>query len=231
MVCIPASLSFGQSNSVDLAHADSLFQQKRYIQSFEIYQTIFERHQYTPAMLLKMAYIQEGLNQIAQSVYYLNLYYQVTQDDGALVKLNEVADKYRLEGYATSEFDSLLSLYQQHKTYITVVFFSVLIFLLSLLLVQKFRYNSKPYGTWVFLFLFSVLLITHLNIEIGRSNAIISKNNTYLMDGPSGGASVISIVRDGHRVKIKGKKDIWVKVQWGEMEAYIKENNLLRLSL
>lgn len=231
LVCISSTSSQGQSNSVDLTHADSLFQQKRYIQSFEVYQTIFERHHYTPAMLLKMAYIQEGLNRIAQSIYYLNLYYLVTQDDAALGKMEEVASKYRLEGYATSEVDTLWALYQQHHTNITVSLSVVLAVLLTFLLFQRFANNKKPYVSWVFLFLFSSLLLVHINFGLGRSNAIISKTNTYIMDGPSAGASVVSIVRDGHRVKIKGKKDVWVKVEWGEKDAYIKETNLLPVKL
>ncbi len=51
------------------------------------------------------------------------------------------------------------------------------------------------------------------------------------MNGPSAGASVISIVRDGHRVQVLGKEDVWLKVQWGEGVAYIKENNLLPVKL
>lgn len=231
LVCITSQSSFGQSYSAHLQRADSLFQQKRYIQSFEVYQIIFQQQQYSPAMLLKMAYIQEGLNQIAQSVYYLNLYYLVTQDKAALTKMEEVAEKYRLEGYATTEADAFLGFYQNNNTIITMGLGAILFFILTLLIVQRFRYRSRPYGTWAFLFIFSGLLFVHVNFAMGRTNAIISKNNTYLMDGPSGGASVVSIIRDGHRVKIKGKKDVWMKVQWGDKEVYVKESNLLPVTL
>jgi hypothetical protein len=224
------NLCFAKS-SPDLLRADSLFQQKRYIQSLEIYQTIFKQQQYSPAMLLRMAYIHEGLNQVAQSVYYLNLYYLATQEDAVLDKMDELAAKYRLEGYARTDADSFLSLYHKNRTTITVAFTIVLIFLFSIILVTRFQFKRRPVVVWTLTLLLSVLLMWHLNIGDGRTFAIISKNNTYLMDGPSGGASVVSIVRDGHRVKIKGKKDVWVRVQWGEKEVFIKENNLLPVLL
>jgi hypothetical protein len=230
-VCLQVSQSLGRSNSADLAHADSLFQQKQYTQSFEVYQTIFNNHQYTPAMLLKMAYVQEGLNQIAKSIYYLNVYYMVAQDEAVLSKMNELADKYRLEGYAKSEMEPFWALYKNYHTEITVTISAVLAFLLLLVIIQRFRHHQKPFVALSFLILFSSLLIAHMNFKQSHAMGIISKNNTYLMDGPSAGSSVVSIVRDGHRVKIKGRKDVWIKVQWGEKDVYVKDTHLLPVTL
>ncbi|HET9052993.1 MAG TPA: SH3 domain-containing protein, partial [Cyclobacteriaceae bacterium] len=80
LLLFPLALS-AQSNNPLLGRADSLFQQKRYIQSLELYQKLFEGHRYTPAMLLRMAYVEEGLNNIARAAYYLNLYYLATRDE------------------------------------------------------------------------------------------------------------------------------------------------------
>lgn len=222
---------YSQLDNSLLSRADSLFEQKRYTQSFEIYTSLFEQKQYTAAMLLKMAYIQEGLNHISQSVYYLNLYYLASQDESALVKLEELADKYRLEGYATSDFDKVLLIYKQNKELITYGLVSAILFLTILMSVQRLRFKTKPYVVWVLLIIVSVVSFLHLNFSDRKSSAIITNNNTYLMDGPSSGASVISIVRDGHRVQVLGKEDVWLKVQWGDGEAYIKENNLLQVRL
>ena len=228
--CIPF-LSHSQFNTNLLLKADSLFQQKRYTQSFEIYKTLFDNHQYTPAMLLKMAYIQEGLNRIAQSAYYLNLYYVATRDEATLTKLEEMADKYGLEGYASSEIDKVFSIYDQYRNLITVSLASAFVFLLVLTAVQCFRYKTQPFATWGMLTVLSVILLIHLNLGERNPQAIVVNNNTYLMDAPSAGASVVSIVRDGHRVQILGKKDVWLRVSWGESEAYIKENNLIPVKL
>lgn len=231
VVFISSTFVSGKSNNNVLLRADSLFQQKRYTQSFELYNSLFEKHQYTPAMLLKMAYIQEGLNRISQSAYYLNLYYLATQDESALIKLEELANKYKLEGYTASQFDQVFSIYNRYRNLITTCLASVFTFLLILMGIQRMRFHTKPYTAWTMLIVLSALFIVHLNFSNGYSKAIIINTNTYLMDGPSAGASVISIVRDGHRVKVTGKKDVWLKVEWGNTEAYVKENNLLPVKL
>ena len=224
IVACVCSVGKGQStNNPLLDRADSLFQQKRYTQSFELYNTLFESQRYSPAMLLKMAYVQEGLNRISQSAYYLNLYYLATQDESALIKLEELADKYRLEGYTPSQLDWVFSVYNQYRELITLGLISVFVFLLSLLGFLRFKLRERPYAVWGALVVLSILFLAHLNLGEGYSKAIIANNNTYLMDGPSSGSSVISVVRDGHRVQVLGKEDVWLKVQWGDGEAYIKE--------
>ena len=231
IVCL-SPLATGQStNNPLLQRADSLFQQKRYTQSFEIYNTLFEGQRYSPAMLLKMAYVQEGLNRISQSAYYLNLYYLSTQDESALTKLEELADKYRLEGYAPSQLDKALAIHNQYRNLITACLISAVIFLMVLTTIQRLRFHSKPYAAWVIMITVSLIFLVHLNFSEGYSKAIIAHNNTYLMNGPSAGASVISIVRDGHRVRVLGKEDVWLRVQWGDGVAYIKETNLLPVKL
>jgi hypothetical protein len=231
IVCFSPSAPAQSTDNPLLQRADSLFQQKRYTQSFEIYNSLFESQRYSPAMLLKMAYVQEGLNRISQSAYYLNLYYLATQDESAIVKLEELADKYRLEGYTPSQFDKFMSIYNQYRNLITLCLISVFIFLMILISVMRLRFQTKPYAVWGALTILSVIFLVHLNFSEGYSKAIIANNNTYLMNGPSAGASVISIVRDGHRVQVLGKNDVWLKVQWGEGVAYIKESSLLPVKL
>src|SRR6478735_4065061 len=87
-----------------LSKADSLFKAKHYTESLELYQHYYQSGNYSPAMLLKMAYIQEGLGKISQSIYYLQLYYQASADEQALRKIEELAAKNKLEGY-TSDSD------------------------------------------------------------------------------------------------------------------------------
>ncbi|MGB3465691.1 MAG: hypothetical protein WBA74_10490, partial [Cyclobacteriaceae bacterium] len=53
-----------------LTTADSLFQAKKYTESFELYeQIIVEDMAYSPAMLLKMAFIKEGLGDYSNALY------------------------------------------------------------------------------------------------------------------------------------------------------------------
>ena len=58
----------GQNNYSLLDHADSLFLRKKIIQSNKTYEELFYKQgEYTPRMLLKMAYINEGLGNQAKS--------------------------------------------------------------------------------------------------------------------------------------------------------------------
>src|SRR5689334_2250894 len=73
-----------EAQSQQIQQADSLFRSKQYTQSLEVYQAMFKERKYSPAMLLKMAYIQEGLGKIGQTLYYLKLYHLATDDEQAL---------------------------------------------------------------------------------------------------------------------------------------------------
>jgi hypothetical protein len=220
-----------QSNNPLLVRADSLFQQKRYIQSLELYQKLFEDHRYTPAMLLRMAYVEEGLNNVSRSAYYLNLYYLATQDEDALTKLEELAVKNRLEGYATGEIDGLRSFYLTHRDLITYILLGVALLAFAIALTQRLAMKNKPVGEFVTLCLVAALFILHISQQAMWAKAIIAKNNTYVMNGPSAGASVLAIVRDGHRVEVMGTQDVWTKVKIGESEGYVRSANLLPVKL
>ncbi|MBL7834863.1 MAG: hypothetical protein JNK18_12965 [Cyclobacteriaceae bacterium] len=225
------TIAAAQTNNPLLVRADSLFAQKRYIQSLELYRKLFDDHRYTPAMLLRMAYVEEGLNNVSQSAYYLNLYYLATQDQDVLKKLEELATKNRLEGYSTDESDRLLSFYLTHRDLITWVLLGLAVLTMAIALTQRLMMKNKPVGEFVALCIVSGLLIMHLSQPALFEKAIISKNNTYMMNGPSAGASVMAVVRDGHRVDVLGTKDIWTKVRLGESEGYVRTSSLLPVQL
>ena len=219
---------FGQISTHRLRQADSLFLGKRYTQSMELYRSVFAQHEYSPAMLLKMAYIEEGLNQTGQALYYLNLYYEATRDKAVLEKMEELATKYNLEGYRQT--DAMLVFYQDNHFYISVFLAGLSLFLFSLAVFFK-RVKRNPVPSFVVLIMLLIVFAAHSNFGEQLSTGIVSIPNTYLMDGPSPGASVVSIVAAGHRVEIIGRNDVWVKIIWQGKAVYIKENNLLPITL
>src|SRR5688500_4150311 len=105
------SLLHAQVSGHRLNQADSLFVDKKYTQSLDHYRTILAQNEYSPAMLLKMAYIEEGLNRVGQALYYLNLYYLASNDKTVITKMEELAARYNLQGYENSETDKALSFY------------------------------------------------------------------------------------------------------------------------
>lgn len=226
-----AQSAFSQNSSFRLRTADSLFNSKRYTQSIEHYEEILKQKQYTPAMLLKMAYVKEGLLQIGPALYYLNLYYIATRDKTALEKMNELASKYNLEGYETSEADNIISYYHDYHLYINAVIGALMILMLSFSFYTKFRLKKRPIIATVMLAVFAVLLMVNLNYGEHMTTGIVASPSTYIMSGPSAAASVIEIIGDGHRVTIIGEKDVWLKVRWNDADGYIKQNALLPVEL
>lgn len=215
-----------------LRTADSLFTAKRYTQSFEHYKEILRQNQYTPAMLLKMAYIKEGLLQIGPALYYLNLYYIATSDKSALEKMNELASKYNLQGYETSDADRALSFYHDYQPYITAVLAALMIFMLSLSVYTKLKLRKKPVASFVVLAVLAIVMFVNINFtEKAMRKGIVATPSTYIMSGPSAAADVIEIIGDGHRVEILGEKDVWTKVSWDGNVGYVRHNALLPVRL
>ncbi|MBK8293138.1 MAG: hypothetical protein IPK96_21590 [Flammeovirgaceae bacterium] len=217
---IPAQLTYG----------DSLFAKKQYTQSFERYQSLYESGRYTPAMLLKMAYIQEGLGRISQSIYYLQLYNKATNDEQALYKIEELATKHKLEGYTASVEGAFRNTLQKYQLSIRIMLLAMGLFSFALIIYQK-RKQYKPMGAGLATVFMLGLLFAYVNLFTAPEEGIVSDNQTYLMSGPSAGSSVIAIINEGHQLKIKDKKDVWLKVEWREKNVYVKEDKLLRSTL
>lgn len=232
-IILSASLppSFAQTSSFRLKTADSLFQARQYTQSFEHYEEILKQKQYTTAMLLKMAFIQEGLGHTGQSLYYLNLYYTASHDKSALEKMTELATKYNLEGYETSDTDNFLSFYHDYHVHISLVLAALMILMLNLSAYTRLRLKRKPIASFSILFIIVIVLAGHLYFGQSLETAIVTNPSTYVMSGPSAASSVLEVIGDGHRVSILGQKDVWLKVSWDGSIGYIKENSLLPVKL
>jgi hypothetical protein len=213
-----------------LKTADSLFAAKLYTQSFEHYEQILQQKEYTPAMLLKMAYIQEGLNHIGRSLYYLNLYHLATKDKSAQEKIQELATKYNLEGYDVSETDQLLAFYHHNRLYVSAALGAFMIFLLATGYYGK-RRGVTPYASLTLSIVFALAFFAHLYYGVEVKTGIVTSASTYLMNGPSAGASVVEIIGDGHRVEVIGRKDVWLRVRWAGNEAFVRETAVVPIEL
>lgn len=232
-IVVPIVLNFaffsvyGQTTSHRLKTADSLFAAKRYTQSFEHYQEMLKQQQYTPAMLLKMAYIKEGLSQVGESMYYLNLYFLATNDQDAQEKMKQLAEKYRLEGYEASESDKFLTFYHDNYLYVSLAIAALIILGLSMVMYSRFRLKVRPVVSFCVVVLFSATLFVHLYYGERIQTGIVTNPSTYVMTGPSAGANLIEIVGDGHRVEVIGKSDVWLKIKWSGEIAYVREGTVL----
>lgn len=223
--------SSAQTSGFRLKTADSLFQAKRYTQSLGHYEEILRQRQYSPAMLLKMAFIHEGLNQMGSAIYYLNLYHIATNDETVLEKIGEIATKYNLDGYEVTDFDRFWSFYLDNHLYLSIAVAALIILMLSVMYNTRMRQHTRPLASAIAVAFLAIALFAHQQYGSIRARGIIADASTYLMDGPSAGASVIDIVGDGHRVEVLGKKDVWLKIRWDEEIAYVKENSIRAVRL
>lgn len=219
-----------QPSSDLIAKADSLFTRKQYTQSLALYQEILNQHQYSKAMLLKMAYIHEGLGHLSESLYYLDLYYLASNDKQALIKMEEVARKNRLIGYESNQKQIVYSLLRKYNYAIVAIAIGSLLFLFTLLLYQK-KSKRSPLPAAILMLIPMGILYFQINMSERTDQAIVSSNSTYLMSGPSAGSSVISIINEGHLLNVLEKKDIWVHVKWMNQDVYLKEDQVLMVKL
>lgn len=217
------------SQTASLQRADSLFQAKKYTQSLEIYQSLLQQNQYSPAMLLKMAYVHEALGHIGQSLYCLKLYELATSDPQSLEKMQELASKYGLAGYEENDTSRMYRWVSKNLPWMEGIL-GVIIFALVVLIYFLKRKNQKVRFA-IAMILLAAIGVLYLNNFVSVTSVITSQDQVYLMEGPSGGSSVRAIVRDGNQLQVLGKQDVWLKVMWNDKIAFVKETNVLRVEL
>ncbi|MCG8309097.1 MAG: SH3 domain-containing protein [Cytophagales bacterium] len=212
--------------------ADSLFAQKKYTQSFELYDDLQQVHKKaSAAMLLKMAFIKEGLGDFTNALYYLNLYYLKTYNKRALKKMENLAEKNKLSGYNYDDAEFFLNLYHQYQLQIDLIIIALTIFLFSLLLYRRREKKRLSLLPQILFISFLALIFILNNFGRERSKAIVTNPEVHMMKGPSPGADIVDVVSMGHRVDILGKHDVWIKILWNDKEGYVKAFNLKPVEL
>jgi len=211
--------------------ADQLFSSQKYLASLKIYQDILSDGESSPRMLLKMAFMSEALEDYPQTLYYLSLHYQLSPDIATLEKLESIALAKCLKGYEHSDFDVITAFYRNYFEYFVSAFILLSITLFIFILWRRGKKGSLP-ARYGFVFIFLLALFYYLlNFTDTQKQAIISKNNAYLMKAPSAGSVPIDILEKGHRLEVVEARDIWFKVLWQEQEAYVHKDNLWLIRL
>ena len=230
---LSAPVGFGQAentsanavvSTVTLGNADSLFSARKYTQALDLYRTLRAQNAWTPAMLLKMAFIEEGLGRLGESLYYLNLYHLASNDPQALKKMEELAEKNQLEGYQPDQAAQFYDWLQDQYYTATAALTALAILLLALVVNHRRTRATLPTGLLAGMILILSLLYLHVNQSKASRRGIVTAAPTYLMSGPSSGSSVIAIIGEGHQLHIQGKQDVWLKVEWREKVVYVKES-------
>ena len=232
IISIIALITVNNAFSNDLKTADSLFAEKKYTESFEIYKNLHEEKRLmSPAMFLKMAYIKEGLGGYSDALYYLNLYYLKTADKKVLSKMESLAEKKDLRGYNNTDYEFIQTIFFKYQNQIILLIISLSILCLAIGYYLKFKKESSPSFPLVSMVLFLAIAFYVINFGKAYNKAIISKSNAYLMSGPSAASEVVKIVKKGNRVNTLGQTDVWTKVEIGTTSGYVKTSKLKEISL
>ncbi len=212
---------------VALNQADSLFKKKNYTEALFFYDSLFNYEKvYTPQMLTKLAFIEEGLGNYTKTLYYLNyLHYWHPRQDIA-TKMDELAAKHDLSGYTSSDITLLYNYYSSYKTGAISMLITLTALLTALILFYKVRNKKTQYGL---IFLDIVLLggLFYLaNFNPFPERAIVSKSNSLLMTEPSSASKLVDKINKGNRVTVLGKKDDWYLVEYNDTTAFVKKGQL-----
>lgn len=220
--------TFASAQNEQFNQADSLFANKKYTEAFKVYDQIFSEGLASQAMLMKMAFIKEGLGSYAEALYYLNLYYNQTSDKAALTKMRAIAEQHALSGYEYSDFQFFINFLHKFQLELTGALLAIS------LLILAYSYRSRKRGerpvTGVVLQLVVVLSMGILiNGFIFKEAAIVATDNVVLMSGPSAAAEPVNVIEKGHRVEVLKEGPVWVRILWDNEPVYVRSKNLRTL--
>lgn len=212
------------SKASSIEHADSLFVQKKYTQAFNIYDSLYNDAGYqSEQMLLKMAFIKEGLNDYTNAIYYLNQYYELSYDEKTIDKISDLAEAHKLKGYKYDDLRFFESLFNRYKSEIMWIVLALAMLFASISLIKYFN-NKKPSITS--LVMVALLVICGLMINLlpdFRQNGILTEN-ALIYSLPSSGSEVLETAEKGRRVRILDEMGVWKVIAYDEKQGYVKSN-------
>lgn len=214
-----------QANNGKLSKADSLFQSKNYQEALVIYESLLHQDQaYSPAMLLKMAFISEGMGDHPKTVIYLSKYYEHNPNPQIPNKIKDLTNQNSLMGYSLSDSEQFMGILTQNGQLITAVLALLLILSLIALVLKGFKTGFAVTS----LVLIAMVALSN-NLLKKPETGIITGTPSLIMDHPSAGGNLIRQVGSGHRVVIKSSVDIWYKIEWGNQTAYVKKDQVTKI--
>ena len=188
------------SKNLSLNKADSLFNLKIYTEAKLIYDSLYYKENlYSESMLLKMALIEEGLENYEKSIYYLSQYQSINNNESSEIKIQKIANNYDLEGYEKNDFDYLQNILKKNRI---IIIYSLLLLILLIFIINIYRIlkNKKAPTLVPTFYVISILFLLIININLPKSG-IVYFENTFIMEKPSSGSNLYQIVKKGDKLK------------------------------
>lgn len=225
-LCV-SEVSVSQEDLGFLSKADSLFENKKYTEALAVYEQILEdEEQYSTQMLLKMAYINEGLGDYANALYFLENYYNKTSDLAALAKIKEITEQEGLGGYQYDDLGFVIRFLTRYKLVIFLGLVLVVLLLFGHLLWSKLKIGRLPKVSFALLILVLVTAVVFVNISLSPKEGVVVAKNAFALLEPSAASDVQMTFDKGKKVKIKSVGDIWTEVEIEDQLLYVRSNKL-----
>lgn len=210
-----------------LRKGDSLFAAQRFSDARKAYETAFFQQRTTsPADLLKLSFIEEGLDDKVMAIYFLHQFYLFRPNGAVKSKIEDLANQSKLSGFSMDEADYAYFLYRVYGPYAEAGLLSLAIFMFCIVIARGLKRKSLGYSP-VFTFIFLLAAGYLYNFPIPYKRAILAENKIFLMSGPSSGSSVLDVIDRGHRVEWISTEDIWYEVKWNSRKGWVKKSDLL----
>jgi len=214
-----------QANKQSLQKADSLFSSKNYQEALLIYKDILHEDQaYSPSMLLKMAFISEGMGDFPNTTLYLSKYYDLKPNPQIPEKIKELTNQDSLSGYTVSDQERFFSILTDHKQLITSVLGLFLVFSLIAFVMRGF--SKELFATSMLLV---ILVFVSNNFLEKPETGIVTGNPSLIMSQPTAGGNLIRQIGPGHRVIIDSSVDIWYRIKWNDQTAFVKIDQISKI--
>jgi hypothetical protein len=203
--------SFSQGK-LSLGQCDSLFDAGLYTAALQGYEILYKGDRIaTNAMLLKMAYIYEGMGDYTMCLYMLHKYYNRNPDHEVLRRMAELAAKHEIGGYTYKEEAYILSLYKLYEKELLQVGVLLSAVLCVAIGVGKWRRGSVSFGL-VFFFLLAVLFTAVVvNRSVEKEYGIVMQDGIWIYEAPASGSSAFLRLARGTRVELGSITDKWYK--------------------
>ena len=203
-----------------LNEGDSLFQLRKYVDAKKIYENLYyEKNYFSDAMLLKLSFIEEGIGNYEKALIYLSKHYYQTHNKETSTKIKSIAKKNELIGFEQNDLSLILNAYNKN----IYLIHSILVVILVLYLIIG---GKKDINYHIRFMIISVLVLAIMNFNLTKKQGIVDQDNTYIMNGPSSGSDVYSIIKKGNKLKISKEYSIWYEVIFENKKKYIRKKNI-----
>ena len=203
-----------------LNEGDSLFKLRKYFDAKKIYENLYyEKNYFSDAMLLKLSFIEEGIGNYEKALIYLSKHYYQTNNKETSTKIKSIAKKNELIGFEQNDLSLILNAYNKN----IYLIHSILVVILVLYLIIG---EKKDTSYHIRFMIISVLVLAIMNFNLTKKQGIVDQDNTYIMNGPSSGSDVYSIIKKGNKLKISKEYSIWYEVIFENKKKYIRKKNI-----